>query len=170
MSIGTPSSGSGFGASGIIIRNEATGAVVAKFTPEGRLGMGVATPTRNLEISSNGTTAIVLTNTAASGRSWIFSSGSTLTGAGTFNISDLTASQARFTITAAGNVCLGAVVPNDQSRLQVNGGIQVTAAEFIYFGAPNSNGTVRIGISGTEFVTQIRTAGIYVTKGIVSLL
>lgn len=165
--------GASFGNAGLAILDRNL-ALRFKFSETGNFGIGLLSPTRALEIRGAGNAAFTVGSTSAGGRIYLFSSNASAfggwSGAGSFSMNDLSASAVRWSVSSQGNLRVGPGETNNQTKLDVDGAIQLKNTEYVYFGAPNTNGSVRIGISGTDFVTEIRVAGEWVTKGTVSLL
>lgn len=165
--------GTSFGNAGLAILDRNL-ALRFKFSEAGHLGIGLLSPTRALEIRGTGNAAFTVGSTSPGGRIYLFASNTGAfagwSGAGSFSMNDLTANAVRWSVSSQGNLRIGSGETNNQTRLDVDGAIQLNNTEYVYFGAPNTNGTVRIGVSGTDFVTEIRVAGSWVTKGTVSLL
>lgn len=110
----------------------------------------------------NPTLSLNSTGTGGRGYSIISTNNTSFVGGGKFIINDGSASSVRLTIDSAGNTGIGTTSPS--SRLDVTGDIEIGAANFYYFGDPNTNGSTRMGISGTNFIIQVRQAGSWVTK------
>lgn len=165
--------GTSFGNAGLAMLDRNL-ALRFKFSEAGHLGIGLLSPTRALEIRSTGNAAFTVGSTSAGGRIYLFASNTGAfagwSGLGSFSMNDLTANAVRWSVSSQGNLRIGSGETNNLTRLDVDGAIQLKNTEYVYFGAPNTNGTVRIGVSGTDFVTEIRVAGSWVTKGTVSLL
>lgn len=164
---------SGFGNAGLALLDRNL-SLKFKFSEAGHLGIGLLSPTRALEIRSTGNASFTVGSTSTGGRIYLFASNASAfggwSGAGSFSMNDLTANAVRWSVSSEGNLRIGSGETNNQTRLDVDGAIQLSNTEYVYFGAPDTNGSVRIGVSGTDFVTEIRVAGSWVTKGTVSLL
>jgi len=82
----------------------------------GNVGIGTTAPGQLLDLESSSNTAIELTSTSPSGRTWEIHSRTD----GSFNIGDANAAQARFFIDSSGNVGIGTTAPTQQLELVKN--------------------------------------------------
>jgi hypothetical protein len=107
---------------------------------------------------------INLNSSGVGGRNYqlISTNNTSSAGGGKFLINDQTGSSARLTIDSSGNTGIGTTSPS--SRLDVIGDIEIGITNYYYFGDPNTNNSVRMGISGTNFIIQVRQGGTWVTK------
>jgi len=112
---------------------------------ENSVGIGIATPSRELDVQSASTdyTGIEITNTNGSSESWVLLSNSNATTYGPakgFGIRDANAGETRLVIDDAGNVGIGTLAPG--SKLQVSGTVTATAFSGNLSGSDVSSGTI----------------------------
>jgi hypothetical protein len=143
------SSGSAGSGPGLKIVDNTAGDSVRLFVdPDGNVGIGTASPTDLLHVSSASTTGTGLTvsSTDTGGREFSLKatgSGSG-SGAGNFQIVDGTANANRLLIDSSGNVGIGTASP--AAKLEVNGGVRVNAT--------GTKPTCDASARGTFWVTQ----------------
>lgn len=149
----------------IAFRADGAAAVTANSTerlridPSGRIGIGTASPTREVEVQNAGDVELGLKSKDANGRLWTLQSSSAPATGGTngsFQVIDRTAGASRMLIDAGGNVGIGTTTPD--VKLDVNGSIRANGTVAKTFGSSaffnispiamawiDSNGTVRTG-------------------------
>jgi len=101
-----------------------TGANQFLIRASGGVGIGTASPTRELEVQNAGDTEIGIKSTDAGGHLWTLQSSSATSGA-SFQVIDRTLGGSRLFINTNGNVGIGTSSPTN--KLHVNGGITCTA-------------------------------------------
>ncbi len=119
----------------------------------GRVGIGTASPSTALHVSSAVSTEISVDSTAASGRRYTLQSGNT----GRFAVIDRTAGVSRFSVESNGNVGIGGVAT--KAKLEISGGFP---------GVVNIGGFLnRYGASDLSNSDQARDYSLYCSSVIV---